>query len=345
MTCSSCNSSAELARKVRDSSDDGPLTGPRRPAAALSTDRAPRLLADGDRARLLGAYRESLPIAPGVQADLAAALRDVLDHPGSLARAQLAYGIAAERASEETAIAVAIAIEYFHSASLVFDDLPAMDDAVLRRGRPCPHRIWGEGVAILAALTLVNRAYELLWSVLGSLPGERRDEAATLVAANLGLDGLVGGQARDLHFVSTGEPDRNAAIEIAMGKTVSLIRLALVLPAIVAGVPRRTREWLDALARPWGMAYQILDDFRDELVSPVDADKSVHRDEALGRPNHARLAGMDRALVDLEQHLRDARRIVERFDRSTPSSSLVTNVQLFLEREALRVRRALGTER
>ena len=343
MTCSSCKTSAEPARKERRSRDDEPLTGPRRPAATLATDRAPRLLEDGDRSRLLGAYRDSLPIAPGVETDLAAALRDLLAHPGSLARAQIAYGVAAERGSKESAIAVAIAIEYFHSASLVFDDLPAMDDAGLRRGRPCPHRVWGEGIAILAALTLVNRAYELLWSVLSSLPRTRRDEAAALVATNLGLEGLVGGQARDLHFVSAGTPDRSAAIEIAMGKTVSLIRLALVLPAIVAGVPRRTREWLAALASPWGMAYQILDDFRDELVSPADADKSVHRDEALGRPNQARLAGMDRALLDLEEHLRRARLVVERFDRATPS--LVTNVQLFLEREAQLVRRALGKER
>jgi geranylgeranyl pyrophosphate synthase len=312
---------------------------------SLATDRAPRFVADDERGRLLQAYREWLPIAPGTQADLAAALRDVLAHPGSLARAQLAFGIAAAGGSHDSAIAVAIAIEYFHSASLVFDDLPAMDDARLRRGRPCPHQVWGEGIAILAALTLVNRAYELLWSALSSLPRTRRDEAAALVATNLGPEGLVGGQARDLHFDAASEPDRGDALEIAMGKTVSLIRLALVLPAIVAGVPRRTREALAALASPWGMAYQILDDFRDELVAPTESDKSVHRDEALGRPNHARLAGMDRALFDLEQHLRRARLVIERFDRSTPCASPITNVQLFLEREALRVRQALGTQR
>jgi geranylgeranyl pyrophosphate synthase len=341
-------SRAAASRRVQNATARRPATrrpAESRPVATLVADRAPRLVTESERALLLAAYRESLPIESGVQTDLAAALRDVLQHPGSLARAQLAYGVAADRASRETAIAVAIAIEYFHSASLVFDDLPAMDDADLRRGRPCPHRVWGDGIAILAALALVNRAYELLWSALGSLPKVRRDEAATLVATSLGLDGIVGGQARDLHFAPSGEPDQRAAVEIAMGKTVSLIRLTLVLPAIVAGVPRRTRDRLAALATPWGMSYQILDDFRDELASPVDADKTAHRDEALGRPNHARLAGTRRALLDLEEHLRCARLVVERFDRSTRLSSLVESVQLFLEQEALRVHRALGTGR
>jgi geranylgeranyl pyrophosphate synthase len=312
---------------------------------ALDADRAPRVLAAGERELLLAAYRELLPIGSGVEADLAAALRDVLGHPGSLARAQLAYGLAQEGASREAAVAVAIAIEYFHSASLVFDDLPAMDDAGLRRGRPCPHRVWGDGIAILAALALVNRAYELLWSVLAGLPRARRDEASTVVAASLGLDGLVGGQARDLHFAPSDEADERAAVDIALGKTVSLIRLTLVLPAIVSGVPPRTRERLAALASPWGMSYQILDDFRDELASPAESDKTVHRDQALGRPNHARLAGARRALLDLEDHLRRARRLVERFDRDARSSTVIENVQLFLEQEALRVRRALGVRR
>jgi geranylgeranyl pyrophosphate synthase len=326
---------------------------------------------------------------------VAAALRDVLAHHGSMIRAQLAYALLAggtvdtlpslamppaERAQtgagsqgavgttprelgafgaadgaspvrysdrlpaadawSGVAVRVAIALEYFHAASLLFDDLPAMDDAALRRGRPCPHRVWGEGVAILAALALVNRAYELVWSAIGPLPRRRRDEAGALVGSCLGVDGILGGQARDLRFAGAPQSE-DEAVAIADGKTVSLIRLTLVLPAIVAGAPRATRDRLAVLARWWGLSYQILDDFRDELAGAGETGKSGHRDQVLGRPNHPRLAGARLAFRNLRDHLAAARSTLERFPPSYPPAAVVWRVQAFLEREASRVRAAL----
>ena len=129
-----------------------------------------------------------------------------------------------------------MAIEYFHTASLVFDDMPAMDDARERRGAPCVHHRFDEATATLAALALINRAYALLWQVLGSLPDAARDAAARLVGDCLGAQGILSGQSRDLQFESSPRREHDV-LAVAVGKTVTLIRLTLLLPALIAGVP------------------------------------------------------------------------------------------------------------
>ena len=104
------------------------------------------------RSSLRRAFHAGLVLPHGTEAHLAGALHHTLEHPGSMVRAELAFRIASSFGmSEERAENLAIAIEYFHTASLLFDDLPAMDDAELRRGVPCAHHVYGEGAAILAA--------------------------------------------------------------------------------------------------------------------------------------------------------------------------------------------------
>jgi geranylgeranyl pyrophosphate synthase len=302
------------------------------------------IVTESDLAHLIAAYRELLPLGPRVEPALAAALRDVIEHPGNMIRGQLAWASLTEgrrRRRVELATRVAIALEYFHAASLLFDDLPSMDDASMRRGRPCPHRVWGEGVAILAALALVNRAYELVWSAIAALPAQRCAEAAALVADCLGVDGILGGQARDLGFGR--ETDTAAdALAVAEGKTVSLIRLTLVLPAILDGASAPERERLDQIAYHWGLAYQILDDFRDRLAETVETGKTAHRDDLLGRPNLPRLAGTGRAIDDLDRHLIAARSVVLRLSMAFRAARALVRVQTFLEHEVTNVRDALA---
>jgi geranylgeranyl pyrophosphate synthase len=267
---------------------------------------APSLLAFADREALGAAYRTLLPLGPGVETHLRGVVEDALAHPGSLYRAQVAWGIlAAHGVDAEAARAQTIAIEYFHTASLLFDDLPAMDDAGERRGRPCPHRTWGEASAMLGALALITRGYELLWRSLGGLTEARRQRAAALVGETLGLGGILNGQALDLQFAAA---ERSAAdvLRVAEGKTVSLIRLTLLLPAITAGAGEADVERLERLARAWGLAYQVLDDFKDCLMSRDETGKSADRDAALGRPNLPRVAGWQPALERLEDLLAEA---------------------------------------
>lgn len=299
---------------------------------------APRLVSPAELARLRQAFSGSLPAAATVEPRLRAVLADLLRHPGSLGRAQLAFGIATAQGLDAAASRrLAIAVEYFHSASLVFDDLPSMDDAEERRGRPCPHRAFGEGAAILGALALITRGYALLWQVLSTLPAVRRQAAADLVERSLGVAGLLDGQSRDLHFgldMATHEDGAEAAFAVARGKTVPLIRLAIVLPALVAGASDRMLARLESLSESWGLAYQGLDDLKDELLSAAESGKTGARDRTLGRPSLARLAGETRARRRLARLLADAARTLAAPDLGDAMRRPLARLQGHFEAEA-----------
>lgn len=215
---------------------------------------------------------------------LAAVLHGTLSTPGSLTRLQL--GLIAGTAlglPAGTTDAFATALEYFHTASLLLDDLPSMDDAQLRRGRPCAHVLHGEGSTVLGALAFINRGYRLVWDALAGSPGPVREAAAAHVERCLGASGVLDGQSLDLHFNETDRSNRTVA-RIALGKTVSLLRLSLVTPALLAAAGARERLLIDRVSVAWGLAYQIADDFSD-LGSAVPAGKTPGRDRRCGRPN------------------------------------------------------------
>lgn len=224
---------------------------------------------------------------------MAAALRDLLARPGSLVRSVTSYLIGVELGMTEAAArAMACGIEYLHTASLVFDDLPAMDDARTRRGAACVHVAHGEPVAMLAALALINRGYALLWHGIHRADPARRAKAAEWVDGRLGIHGVIGGQAYDL---SGWRADQDAAevSEIAARKTGDLLRLAVVLPAILGHGTAREIQLLDRLAMLRGLAYQAADDLKDVFASDAASGKTGGRDAELGRPNLVAAEGMD----------------------------------------------------
>ena len=157
----------------------------------------------------------------------------------------------------------------------------------------------------------------------------------------LGLAGILDGQARDVHFQREGA-DPEAVAEVAVAKTVPLVRLSMVLPAIVAGEDADTLHRLERLSSSWGLAYQILDDFKDRLMGVDETGKTAGRDAGLGRPNLPDLAGPQRALGHLRRLLAQSRAIVDALaiharERWAPLASL----QGFLEAEARDVARRL----
>lgn len=316
----------------------------REPGAAARTVRAAgpgpvpvAPLAPDERERVAEAFRRRQPTPAGLEPGLRAVLRDLLDHPGSLARAQLAYASMRELGTAiEPALSVAVAVEYFHTASLVFDDLPSMDDAGERRGRPCPHVIHGEAAAVLGALALINRAYGLLWQVLAGLGPERSRRAAALIEECLGAAGLLDGQARDLAFEAS-HAQADEVLRVAMGKTVPLVRLSLVLPALVAGAADPDLERLEELAVAWGLAYQVLDDFKDLVMSREATGKSTDRDRALGRPNLPGAIGDRRAMARLTGLLAQANRVLSSLESRAPAWRSLRPLQVFLEDERRRL--------
>ena len=240
---------------------------------------------------------------------IAAALQDILTRPGSLVRSVTAYLIGSGLGmAEEAARAVACGIEYLHTASLVFDDLPAMDDARLRRGATCVHVTHGESIAMLAALALINRGYSLLWQGISRTELARRAEAGDWVDARLGIHGVIGGQAYDLSGWRGGQSAANVT-EVAARKTGDLLRLTLVLPAILGCATRREIQLLDRLANLRGLAYQAADDIKDVFTPVLAAEKSVGRDEEVGRPNLVAAEGLPAALARFHRLCRAADRV------------------------------------
>jgi geranylgeranyl diphosphate synthase type II len=169
----------------------------------------------------------------------------------------------------QSALPIACAIEFLHSSSLILDDLPAMDDARLRRGRAALHLIYGEGLALLAALALLNQAYALL----------ARDGTSRLIAEAsrcIGPDGMIGGQAADLDIrASRGNSHALASRQL---KTTALARLTIIAGAIAAGADEQDVAALARYGECLGAAYQICDDLLDELGESATIGKNVRQD-------------------------------------------------------------------
>lgn len=246
--------------------------------------------------------RRHLPPLPGLEPKLRGVLAEVGAHPGSLFRLRVVLALGrAQNLDEDTAGRLAAAVEYYHTASLLLDDLPCMDDAAERRGRPCAHRLHGDAATILGALALINRGYALVAEATAALPFHLRSEATEMLDTCLGPAGLVGGQAFDLAFAA-GPRSARAVGRAAMGKTAAMLRLALELPALAAGASPIERRRLRHLAVYWGLLYQGLDDLRDlRLAAATGAAKTDDRDATLGRPNLALATGVPQAISRLRR--------------------------------------------
>jgi len=184
----------------------------------------------------------------------------------------------------------ACALEMIHTYSLVHDDLPAMDDDDLRRGRPTSHKAYGEGLAILVGDGLLTDAFQVMARAPG-VPAERARRAIAEVAAAAGSPGMVGGQALDL--AATGGKATLAAVrQIHARKTGALLAVSVRTGAIVGGARPALLRRLDAYGRQLGLAFQIADDILDASESP-DADGRT--DVELGKATYPALLGMDGA--------------------------------------------------
>jgi len=282
-------------------------------------------------------FRSSLPLRATLDPHFEEALRHVLDHPGSLVRPRLvmqmalAYGLEAGAARD-----LAVALEYFHTASLLFDDLPCMDNALERRGVPCAHLAFGEAGAILTALALINRAYALTWRAVAASPQARQQQALAFIEECLGVEGLLNGQSLDLHYSMLPHTAETTA-QIARGKTVSLIRLTLALPAMLGGATERELQQIERIALFWGLSYQIVDDLKDVLQNAEQTGKTPARDALLDRPNIAVALGVEGAVERLVQLIRMGDSTLRKMLATRPALEFLSRLRTELEAELARV--------
>ena len=172
------------------------------------------------------------------------------------------------------ALPAAAAIELIHAASLILDDLPSMDDAPLRRGRPTNHREFGEAIAILAAFALLNEAFG---TVVRSYEPELAARITSLLSTSVGADGLVGGQAADL-LATDQRIDFEMLERIHRGKTGALFVAAATSGALTAGATADAVAALASYAKNLGLAFQIVDDLLDVEGDPSETGKAVRGD-------------------------------------------------------------------
>ncbi|NLE22638.1 MAG: polyprenyl synthetase family protein [Actinobacteria bacterium] len=212
----------------------------------------------------------------------------------------------------------AAALELIHTYSLIHDDLPAIDDDTLRRGRPTCHVAFGEDVAILAGDGLFAEAFNL---VLRRQPGGCAAVTAALaeIAAATGVQGMVGGQYMDV----AGEADADDDLRVLHAlKTGRLIQAAVVCGALLSGA--EDVEPYRAFAAELGLLFQIVDDILDETGAEDELGKSVGKDRALDKVTYVSRFGMEEAMRLSDESEARARELLGRLPGDTADLAAVT---------------------
>jgi geranylgeranyl diphosphate synthase type II len=276
--------------------------------SGTATDLRPWL--EAQRHAVDGALERFVPTSECAPAEVCDAMRYSLFAGGKRLRPMLVLAAAeavAERLGDDVAEARALALpaacalELIHTYSLVHDDLPAMDNDTMRRGRPTAHVVYGEGIAILSGDALLTEAFALLArephdaGAIGEAELNRRKlRASAIIADAAGAGGMVGGQAIDLQAAVPGAAPLDAARlrEMHSRKTGALIRASALSGAVMAGATGELAAAITRYAIQAGLAFQIVDDILDVEGASADLGKTAGKDAAAGKPTYPSLYGL-----------------------------------------------------
>ena len=234
-----------------------------------------------------------LPVVEGRAEPLVAAMRYSVLAPGKRLRPVLCMASAdAVGGNAEDVLDAACALELVHAFSLIHDDLPAIDNDELRRGRPTCHVQFGEATAILAGDALFSLAFELLAGM--SISAERVVRAVQILARASGADGLVAGEIVDV--LTEGKPYDASTLEyIHTRKTGALIAASCELGALLGGGDPAQVQAFEAYGRHLGLAFQIADDILNETGTSDELGKAAGSDRSRGKATYPHLHGLEGA--------------------------------------------------
>ena len=231
------------------------------------------------------------------------------------------FGVAREKLTS-----VACSLEMIHTASLIMDDLPHMDDAKMRRGKQANHLVYGQDVASLAIIGLLTKAYEIVLND-PALSDNKKVSVVSLLANVVGINGMVGGQFADLKY--SNESVEFPTLEfIHNHKTASLFVASGVAAAIVGNATEKESSAIESYAKNLGFAFQVLDDLLDAIGNPEEVGKSLQTDKG----NFVALFGIDKSKELVDEYTNKAIDDIKMFDDK--NQKLIALGRLLLKRKA-----------
>ena len=273
-------------------------------------------------------------VPPSSSPRLYDAARYVLENPGKQLRARLlraTYTLCAPNGADiADTDSAATAIEWLHCYSLIHDDLPAMDNDDLRRGKPTLHKAYDEATAILVGDGLQASAFGLI-AADTRLSSEQRIELIALIARAVGFEGMVGGQALDM-AAEHQQIDLETLKSIHAGKTGALFRAAVAAGAICAKATSQQRMSLDGFAQKIGLAFQVMDDVLDATASSETLGKTAGKDYAAAKSTYVSCLGLTEAKAHAESLYEQALGHLTAFSENTDELQALATKMVFRER-------------
>lgn len=214
------------------------------------------------------------------------------------------------------AIPFAIAVEMIHTYSLIHDDLPIMDDDDYRRGYLTNHKVYGDGMAVLAGDGLLNFAYEtMLNSLIDKEDIKKYINAMNVIAKSAGFNGMIGGQVVDI--ASENKKINSETLDfIHLNKTSALIEASLVAGAIIGEGSSKEIQALKDYGKLIGISFQIRDDILDIIGDKEKLGKDIGSDIENDKSTYVSIHGMDKAINDLKEYKNKAIEIISEFDEN-----------------------------
>ncbi len=254
-------------------------------------------------------FKENIPQIETFYSDYNKAIKHILSAKGKLFRPKLLLSIvqAYEPLLLESSYPVAMAVEIFHTYSLIHDDLPAMDDSPLRRGEPTLHTVYDEATAVLIGDAFNTYSFELIAN--SPFREDVKIKLIKLLAQNGGIGGMVLGQAIDLAYENTPLTLEQAEI-LHINKTAKLIAASMVMGAVIAGLGKEIEDKLYQFGLDLGLLFQVQDDIIDVTLSEKEAGKPIGNDE--DKNSFINLLGLEKS-VEYADNL--AKKIEKKFSQ------------------------------